>query len=82
MMSYEYMQGKLKFAVKQEPCCLNNDYIFVWHILVNGMHGVMFMYVKAGSLIDAMAEAVEKAAIVVICLTEKYKESPNCRHGN
>jgi len=30
---------------------------------------------------EAMAEAVEKAAVVLVCLTHKYKESPNCRSG-
>lgn len=26
-----------------------------------------------------MATAIEKAAIVIVCLSQKYKESPNCR---
>jgi len=34
-----------------------------------------------GSVLEAMAEAVEKAAVVLVCLTQKYKESPNCRTG-
>lgn len=28
-----------------------------------------------------MALAVEKAAVVLICFSQKYKESPNCRTG-
>ncbi|XP_062585822.1 uncharacterized protein LOC134247482, partial [Saccostrea cucullata] len=32
-----------------------------------------------GSTLSAMAEAVENAALVLICMSEKYKESPNCR---
>jgi len=28
-----------------------------------------------------MALAVEKAAVVVVCMSSKYKESPNCRTG-
>ena len=32
-----------------------------------------------GSTLGAMADAVEKAAVVVICMSEKYKNSPNCR---
>ena len=35
-----------------------------------------------GSVLEAMAEAVEKAAVVLVCLTQKYKESPNCRTGS
>nr|XP_022304912.1 uncharacterized protein LOC111111976 isoform X2 [Crassostrea virginica] len=32
-----------------------------------------------GSTLSAMAEAVENAAVVLICMSEKYKQSPNCR---
>ena len=42
----------------------------------------MYVDVSAGELYDAMAAAIENASIVVICLTEKYKESANCRLGN
>ena len=34
-----------------------------------------------GSTLDAMAGAVENAAVVLICASEKYKDSPNCRTG-
>lgn len=34
-----------------------------------------------GSTLQAMAEAVEESAIILICISEKYKESPNCRMG-
>ncbi|XP_055872747.1 uncharacterized protein LOC106059484 isoform X3 [Biomphalaria glabrata] len=32
-----------------------------------------------GSTLQAMADAVENAAVVLICMSEKYKQSPNCR---
>ncbi|KAK3095310.1 hypothetical protein FSP39_013076, partial [Pinctada imbricata] len=32
-----------------------------------------------GSTLSAMADAVENAAVVIICMSEKYKQSPNCR---
>ncbi|KAJ8035980.1 hypothetical protein HOLleu_19825 [Holothuria leucospilota] len=32
-----------------------------------------------GSTLQAMAEAVEKAAAVIVCVSEGYKMSPNCR---
>jgi len=32
-----------------------------------------------GSTLEAMANAVEGACVVLICMTRKYKESPNCR---
>jgi len=36
----------------------------------------------AGSVLEAMALAVEKAVVVIVCLSQKYKESPSCRTGN
>ena len=35
----------------------------------------------SGSTLEAMSEAVENAAVVLICLSERYKQSPNCRTG-
>jgi len=37
--------------------------------------------VVAGSILESMACAVEQAYVVLICFTEKYKDSPNCRTG-
>ncbi|XP_046330967.2 uncharacterized protein LOC124114439 isoform X2 [Haliotis rufescens] len=33
----------------------------------------------SGSTLEAMALAVEKAAVVLICMSDKYKQSPSCR---
>ena len=32
-----------------------------------------------GSTLEAMAKAVEDAAVVLVCVSQRYKESPNCR---
>ncbi|XP_041356433.1 uncharacterized protein LOC121373745 [Gigantopelta aegis] len=32
-----------------------------------------------GSTLEAMAGAIENAAVVLVCMSEKYKQSPNCR---
>ncbi|KAK3575914.1 hypothetical protein CHS0354_002555 [Potamilus streckersoni] len=32
-----------------------------------------------GSTLQAMAEAVEHANVILICMSQKYKDSPNCR---
>ena len=32
-------------------------------------------------LLDAMSEAIENSAVFLLCLTEKYKDSPSCRLG-
>ena len=37
--------------------------------------------ILAGSTLEAMALAVERAAVVLICMSQKYKDSPNCRTG-
>ena len=37
--------------------------------------------ISAGSTLEAMAHAIEKASLVVICMSQKYKESPSCRTG-
>ena len=35
----------------------------------------------AGGIMEAMAGAVHKAAVVLICMSQKYKDSPSCRAG-
>lgn len=35
-----------------------------------------------GSTLEAMSLAIENAAVVLIGMSKKYKESPNCRSGN
>ncbi|XP_072020914.1 uncharacterized protein [Amphiura filiformis] len=32
-----------------------------------------------GDILDAMADAVERADVILICMTEKYKDSSSCR---
>lgn len=34
-----------------------------------------------GNLLDAMSDAIEGSSIFLMCLTEKYKDSPSCRLG-
>jgi hypothetical protein len=34
-----------------------------------------------GNLLDAMSNAIENSTIFLMCLTEKYKDSPSCRLG-
>lgn len=36
----------------------------------------------AGSTLEAMALAVERSAVVLVCLSQGYKDSPSCRTGN
>jgi len=39
------------------------------------------MHFAGGSLLEAMATAVENAGVVLICFSDRYKKSPQCRTG-
>ena len=45
----------------------------------NGYRVWMDLEQMGGSTLDTMAKAVENAAVVLICVSQRYKESPNCR---
>lgn len=45
----------------------------------NGYRVWMDLEQMGGSTLEAMAKAVEDSSVVLICLSQKYKESPNCR---
>ncbi|KAL8606719.1 hypothetical protein ACOMHN_018753 [Nucella lapillus] len=44
-----------------------------------GFHVWMDVDNISGSTLQAMAEAVEKAEAVLMCMSSRYKDSPNCR---
>ena len=46
-----------------------------------GYHVWIDVEQMGGSTLEAMAEAVENACVVIICVSEKYKLSPNARTG-
>ena len=39
------------------------------------------MSILGGSTLQAMALAVERAAVVLICMSQVYKDSASCRTG-
>jgi len=41
----------------------------------------VYVWRVADSLLEQMACAVEQASVVLLCFTERYKNSPNCRLG-
>ena len=43
---------------------------------------MMLTAAAAGSTLEAMALAVERSAVVLVCLSQGYKDSPSCRTGN
>ncbi len=68
-MSFEIKIATLLF-------CLNNNYIGL--LLKSKLE---FFSISEGNLLHAMAEAIEQSAAVVVCMSQKYKESLNCRSG-
>ncbi len=36
----------------------------------------------AGSILEAMADAIERAWIVLVCMSDTYKQSASCRTGS
>jgi len=66
MISYNHDVKQLSKQIKDH---LAADGYEVW-IDTENMHG---------NLLDAMSDAIENSSIFLMCLTEKYKDSPSCR---
>lgn len=49
------------------------------HLRESGFKVWMDVDNMTGSTLEAMADAVERAAVVLVCMSQKYKESPSCR---
>lgn len=66
MISYQRESREICLAIKKE---LERSGKKVWIDVEN----------IAGSSIDSMAKAIEEAECVLVCMSEFYKASPNCR---
>ena len=66
MISYQWENQKVLIEVKNKLQALGYR---VW----------MDLEQMGGSTLEAMAKAVENASVVLICVSQKYKQSPNCR---
>ena len=66
MISYQWDSQEVLVEVKKR---LDASGYRVW----------MDLEEMGGSTLETMAKAVENSAVVLICLSERYKESPNCR---
>ena len=66
MISYQWDAQEVLVEVKNK---LQTSGYRVW----------MDLEQMGGSTLEAMAKAVENAAVVLVCVSERYKESPNCR---
>ena len=69
MISYQWAVQKLVIQIKNK---LQADGFKVW----------MDIDEMGGSTLESMAKAVENASVILVCVSQKYKESPNCRSGN
>ncbi|XP_020612597.1 uncharacterized protein LOC110050956 isoform X2 [Orbicella faveolata] len=66
MISYQWDVQTLVIQLKNK---LQADGYKVW----------MDIDEMGGSTLESMAKAVENASVVLVCVSQKYKESPNCR---
>ena len=51
------------------------------HLKQHGFQVWMDIDKIGGSTLQAMASAVEESSVVLMCVSRKYKRSPNCRSG-
>ncbi|XP_070535398.1 uncharacterized protein [Ptychodera flava] len=66
MISYQWDVQNLMIKVKG-------------HLEKNGYRVWMDLEQMGGSTLQAMADAVENSAVVLMCVSQKYRDSPNCR---
>ena len=69
MISYQWANQKSLIKIRDE-------------LKKNGYNVWMDIDQMGGSTLAAMADAVERASVVLVCMSQKYKDSPNCRAGN
>ena len=66
MISYQWDSQEMLVEVKNR-------------LQASGYRVWMDLEQMGGSTLEAMAKAVENSSVVLICVSERYKESPNCR---
>ena len=66
MISYQWDSQEVLVEVKNR-------------LQASGYRVWMDMEQMGGSTLETMAKAVENSSVVLICVSERYKESPNCR---
>ena len=66
MISYQWDSQEVLIEVKNR-------------LQASGYRVWMDLEQMGGSTLEAMAKAVENSSVVLVCVSERYKESPNCR---
>lgn len=69
MISYQWDTQQTMLRVKHE---LETRGFSVW----------MDVEQMEGSILETMARAVEKSSVLVLAMSRKYQNSPNCRSGS
>ena len=66
MISYQWDSQEVLVEVKNK-------------LQASGYRVWMDLEQMGGSTLEAMAKAVENASVILVCVSQRYKESPNCR---
>ena len=66
MISYQWDNQEVLIEVKNR-------------LQASGYRVWMDLEQMGGSTLEAMAKAVEDSSVILVCVSKKYKESPNCR---
>ena len=66
MISYQWDSQKVLVEVKNK-------------LQASGYRVWMDLEQMGGSTLETMAKAVENASVILVCVSQRYKESPNCR---
>lgn len=66
MISYQWDSQEVLVEVKNK-------------LQANGYRVWMDLEQMGGSTLETMAKAVENASVILVCVSQRYKESPNCR---
>ena len=69
MISYQWDTQETMLQVKTE---LESQGLQVW----------MDVEQMKGSILETMARAIEKSSLILIAMSRKYQNSPNCRSGS
>eukprot|EP01052_Picozoa_sp_SAG31_P060304 SAG31_NODE_19493_length_600_cov_0.988024_2_plen_91_part_00 len=68
MISYSWKQQEAVIKIRKE-------------LGVRGYRVWIDIEQMRGSTVDAMAEAIDSASVMLYCISESYKSSQNCRCG-
>ena len=45
------------------------------------VYGIILLHFVEGDMLGAMANAIEESDVILMCMSERYRDSQNCRSG-